>query len=172
MYFKRYPCQARFSIKKSNCGFYFLSSRNSKVGKRRISDVKNCSSQFRGRFVEITSQRRHRFVKIYWSFSTNLRLRCDVADLSEFIGHFSTNLRRRNDNRPMRRCRFVEIYWSFSTNLGHRSNIADSSQFIGHFRPILDVVSRLQTRRNLLVIFDQSATSQIRQNLLVIFDQS
>ena len=126
-----------------------------------------------------------RFVEFIHQFSTNSRHRSDVIDLSKFSRHFrricdvvatlqilqifssySTNL------RP---CRFVEIYSSildqYTTSLQLLRfvnssfstifhNFADSSTFIRHIRHICDVASTLYIRRNLFVIFHQSATSQ------------
>ena len=71
------------------------------------------------------SQRRGRFVKIYWSFLTNLWRRSDAADSSKFIGHFSTKI---------------------SKLIGHIRpicDVAESWKFIGLFRLICDVVCPL-----------------------------
>ena len=82
---------------------------------------------------------------------------CDVADLSNFIGHLSINLRCR---------RFVKIYWLFLTNLRRRSVDADTWQFIGNFS--INLLATSQIRQNLIATF---RTLQILQNLLAIFDQ-
>ena len=149
---------------------------------RQICNVAD-SSKFIGLFL--TNLRRLRFVNLLVIFdqSATLQIRqnlliifdqnslviflpiCDVADSSKFIGHFSTNLRRRC-TLLLQRCRFIKIYWSFSTNLRCRRfvkfigrfrpicNVADSSKFIGHFLPIHDVAAMSQIRRNLCIILD------------------
>ena len=64
---------------------------------------------------------------IFWTIS-------DVADLSKFTGHFSTDLRCF--------CRFVKIYLSF---FDQRSDVAYSSRFIDHFST--NSLSSLRRRR-------------------------
>ena len=134
---------------------------------RRISDVKNFSSQFRRGFVEIfeqsaTSRRRRRFVKIHRLFF-------------------------KQSAKSLRRHRFIKIYWSSFNNSATskmRWNtlvILDQSlatskirqNLLVIFRPICDVAATYQTFQDSLIVFrhicDLAATSEIRQNLLVIF---
>ena len=149
-----------------------------------------------------TSERRRRFVEIYWSFSTNMQRRSNVADLSEFIGHFrpicdvvATSQIRRNSyvifdqsTTLQQRCRFVKNYslflnnlkrrrffkicWSFSTNLQRCCDVAGLSNYIGHFRPISGVADSSEFIGHFRPICDVAATLQIHQSLFVILDQS
>ena len=74
--------------------------------------------------THMTSQRRHRFGKIHWLFSTSLWRRSDVADSSKFIGHFWPICDVADSSK------FICL---FSINLRRHSDVADSSKFIGHF---------------------------------------
>ena len=122
------------------------------------SDVAD-SSKFIAHFS--SNMRRHSEVadssKFNCQFSTNLRRRCDVTDFSKFIEHFSTHMRRR---------RIVKIYLSFSINMWHLGDVADLSKFIGYLRPICDVAATSEILQNLLIIFEQSATSRGHRRLV------
>ena len=146
-----------------------------------MSSLRHCcdvtdSKKFIGHFS--TNLRRRRFVKIYCLFLNQsamsqirqnmlfiFRPMCEVADSSKFIGNFSTNLRRRR-----RRCRFVKIqrlFFKQSTKSMWRHR---TSTFIGNFLTNLRCVATSQIRRNISVIFNQSASmSKICQNLSITF---
>ena len=58
-----------------------------------------------------------RFIRIYWSYSTNPRRRSDVADLSKFIGHFRPMKFVGDEWRkyvPTGKGIFRKIIWGFS----------------------------------------------------------
>ena len=96
----------------SNCGFYFSTYRNRKVGKRHISDLRNRSklskatTNFRhhsdvvvsfkiGRKILVSFRRE--FDDAATSTSTVIFLRSFIEDLSKVSSNFFTDFRRRSD---------------------------------------------------------------------------